>query len=34
MYTHIYTHTHTYIYTQNGIILSHKKNKIFPFAAT
>ena len=27
-------HTHTHTHTHNGIILSHKKNEIFPFAAT
>ena len=32
----IYTHTHTltHIYIYNGILLSHKKNDIMPFAAT
>ena len=30
VYTHIHTHTHTH----NGILLSHKKNEIMPFAAT
>ena len=25
---------YTYIHTHNGILLSHKKNKIMPFAAT
>ena len=28
----VYTHTHTH--TQNGILFSHKKNEIMPFAAT
>ena len=28
VYIYIYTHTH------NGILLSHKKNEIMPFAAT
>ena len=27
-------HTHTHTYTQNGILLSHKNNKIVLFAAT
>ena len=27
MYTHTHTHTH------NGILLTHKKNEIMPFAA-
>ena len=31
IYTHTYTHTHTH--THNGILLSHKKNEIMPFAA-
>ena len=31
-YTHTHTHTHTH--TQNGILFSHKKNEIMPFAAT
>ena len=31
-YTHTHTHTHTHIH--NGILLSHKKNEIIPFAAT
>ena len=31
-HTHIYIHTHTY--THNGILLSHRKNEILPFAAT
>ena len=36
IYIYIYTHTHihTYTHTQSGILLSHKKNKIMPFAAT
>ena len=29
-HTHTYTHTHTH----NGILLSHKKNEILPFATT
>ena len=29
-----YTHTHTHTHTQNGILFSHKKNEIMPFAAT
>ena len=28
----VYTHTHTHIHT--GILLSHKKDEIMPFAAT
>ena len=32
VYTHTHTHTHTH--TQNGILFSHKKNEIMPFAAT
>ena len=31
-YTHTHTHTHTHTY--HGILLSHKKNEILPFAAT
>ena len=27
-------HTHTHTHTHNGILLSHKKNEIMPFAAT
>ena len=27
-------HIYVYIYTQNGVLLSHKKNEIMPFAAT
>ena len=34
VYIYIYTHTYTHIYIYNGILLSHKKNKIMPFAAT
>ena len=30
----IYTHTHAHKHTQNGVLLSHKKNEILPFAAT
>ena len=26
--------THVYTYTHNGMLLSHKKNEILPFAAT
>ena len=29
-----YTHTHTHTHTHNGILLSHKENKIMPFATT
>ena len=28
------THTHTHTHTHNGILCSHKKNEILPFAAT
>ena len=31
-YMCVYTHTHTH--THNGILRSHKKNEIMPFAAT
>ena len=37
---HTHTHTHTYIYayiythTTSGILLSHKKDEILPFATT
>ena len=31
-YVHVYTHTQTY--THKGILLSHKKKDILPFAAT
>ena len=34
MYMYIYIYTHKHIYVHNGILLSHKKNKIMPFAAT
>ena len=27
-------HTHTHTHTHSGILLSHKKNKVMPFAAT
>ena len=32
IYTHTYTHTHTHTHTHNGILLSHIKDKIVPFA--
>lgn len=32
LYIYAYTHSYTHIY--NGILLSHKKNKILPFAMT
>ena len=32
IYTYIYIYTYTYI--PDGILLSHKKNEIMPFAAT
>ena len=31
---YIHTHTHTNTHTHNGMLLSHQKNKIFPFAMT
>ena len=34
VYTYVHTHTHTQTHTHNGILLSHKKNEIMPFAAT
>ena len=34
IYIHIYTYIHIHTHTHNGILLSHKKNEIFPFAAT
>ena len=30
---YLYIDTHTHIHTHNGILLSHKKNDILPFAA-
>ena len=30
----VLTHTHTHTHTHNGILLSHKKNDIIPFAVT
>ena len=33
IYIYIYTYTHTHFYIHNGILLSHKKNEIRPFAA-
>ena len=32
-YTHTHTHTHTHTYTHNGILFSHKKERM-PFAVT
>ena len=32
VYIHVYLYKHIYIYS--GILLSHKKNEILPFAAT
>ena len=29
-----HTHTHTHTHTHNGVLLSHKKTEIMPFAAT
>ena len=29
---HTHTHTHTHIHTHKGILFSHKKNEIMPFA--
>ena len=34
VYIHVYLYTHIYIYIYSGILLSHKKNEILPFAAT
>ena len=34
IYIYIYIHTHTHTHTQNGILLSHTKNKILAFATT
>ena len=44
MYTYVYIYVYTYTYIHmcvyihihihNGILISHKKNKILPFAAT
>ena len=31
---HIYMHIYVYSHTHAGILLSHKKNEIMPFAAT
>ena len=33
-HTHTHTHTHTYTHTYIGILLSHKKDKVLPFART
>ena len=33
LYTHTHTHTHTHTY-YNGVLLSHKKSKMMPFAMT
>ena len=34
-HTHTHTYTHTHIHTYyNGILLSHKKSKMMPFAMT
>ena len=33
-HAHTHTHTRTHARTHNGILLSHKKNEIMPFAAT
>ena len=30
---YICIHTHTHTHTHNGILLTHKKNEIMPFAA-
>ena len=30
----IHTHTHTHTHTHSGILFSHKKNEILPFATT
>ena len=34
IYIYIYIHTHTHVYVYSGVLLSHKKNEILPFAAT
>ena len=34
IYIYIYTHTHTHAHTHDGVLLSHKKNKIMSSAAT
>ena len=34
MWVCVYTHTHTHTHTHNGILLSHKKDEILPFATT
>ena len=34
IYVYIYIYTHTHIYTQNAILLSHKKMNSFPFVKT
>ena len=34
IYICMYIYMYVYIYIYNGILLSHKKNKIMPFAAT
>ena len=33
-HTHMYTRTHIYTGIRDGILLSHKKNEIMPYAAT
>ena len=32
--THTHTHTHTHTQSNDGMLLSRKKNEIMPFAAT
>ena len=34
MYVYVCVYTHTHTHTHKGILLSHKKNKILPFATT
>ena len=33
-HTHRHTQTHTHTHTHSGLLLSHKKNEVMPFAAT
>ena len=32
VYIYMYMHTYTHTYIHNGILLSHKKNEVMPFA--
>ena len=34
IYIYIYIYIYTHIHIHNGILLSHKKNEILPFATT